>query len=125
MEHDNPNSLASRLIATLQSVENLDTVQAAFISNTIADMCPPLQRALLELIQTEKLRRDGVEIEGYPLPEFCDWPVKNALDAGTAIVVCSEVVAMAGEPSLQDFSWRMLQFYFIGLAKLLAEEAPL
>ncbi len=109
---------------SLQNLSDLDAAQSAFVSNDAADMCPPLQRCLIDLLACERMRRDGVEIEGYPLPEFSEWKCENILLAGTAILICSEAAAMAGEPTLQDFSWRLLQYFYRGLAQAMAREVP-
>lgn len=124
MDHDHPDSLACRLADSLQQVEDLDNVQSVFVSNDCGDTCPPLQRALLELLSAERMRRDGTDIEGYPLPEFATWPCESLLGAGMSIVVNTEMAAMAGDPDVANFGFRLLQFWFIGASKTLAEVMP-
>ncbi|MBA3483496.1 MAG: hypothetical protein H0T51_16935 [Pirellulales bacterium] len=108
-------TMAARLVEALQQVD-LDSAQSFFVSNDEADKHPQLQAAMLELIQTERMRRDETEVAGYPLPAFDVWGPPATLSAGASLLGITEVAAMTGDPGLTNFAFRVLQFWYVGHA---------
>ena len=115
MSDDRPETqFAARAIAALQQVDE-DTAMSFLVANNEVDKFPQFQSAMRELLAVERLRREGTEIAGYPLPAFDAWSAPQMLMAGAALMGITEVAAMSGEPRIIDLCFRLFQLWLFGL----------
>jgi len=61
-------------------------------------------------------RRNGEDVEELPLPDFENWHTVNILQAGPVIIGSAEFTSLAGEPTLMNFAFALLQYWFTQLA---------
>lgn len=116
-----------RVAESLHAVANLDSVQVLYVSSESADSCPPLQRTMLRVIQDEQNRRedeeDCKEPKSIALPEFSEWPPADWIKAGAVVVQATETAALSGDPTLMDFAFRVLSWWYLQISTQVAEVA--
>ena len=114
------DTMDGQMVAGLLLVPDLDALQAIYVSNSIADKSPRLQRAMLAMFQTERDRRERDEDsqpEGIEIPDFDTWPTGEMLVAGMVIIAGAESCAMTGHPAMVNFGFRLLQKWFVSEGK--------
>lgn len=118
------NKLGRGLITALMEVEDIDHLQGIYCSNSIADTAPAVQKVLHDLFQAERKRRSLGDVDSFGLPVLSSWHPVNLLQAGAFLIPACEAGAMAEDPAIQNFGFRLLQYYFGELAKAHLEFYP-
>ena len=114
----------NRVAESLFNVENLDNVQMLYVSSETADGSPMLQHAMREVLQDERMRREHGNVARYAaMPEISTWPPCEWMKAGIVVLQGAEAAAMSGDPTLTDFAFRILNWWFLQISTQVAEVA--
>jgi len=108
---------ADKLAEALLAVEDLDLLASLYVTSSLADAAPALQGTMRNLWQAEVARRKGGDVEALPLPDFAKWNPINLLECGPTIIAACEVAAISGEPTLLNFAFALLKYWFVQLAE--------
>ena len=119
-----PTNCGARLAQSLMAADDLDCLQALFVSNEVADQSGALQLSMLRMVQAERRRRGGEECDGLPLPAFSVWHPVNLILSGPTLISACEAAAIAGDPTVMEFSFRLLQYWFLEFSKRYTETLP-